>query len=327
MEVALSSAYFLDRTSDTLLVQLPSWGDPILPQIWQHSEEEIRESFIWPREDDSTEKENDCVPMVMSDPLMDKEMLGLMQGTFDSEEQDHLEYHDGDDSYLLCRDDESLQVRDHDEESRCSLEDESSRSESSRLDSYDFSSSLSSTSQSDNMDYDAEDESRDPPATESTSTTFEWSLEAYYMERVMCFKLRALGGAYMQLMADEVIESLQAILEDSMDSILFRVQRIDGQVLLIDSTMIIPVVSSILPIHPHVSTPLAEEREEPESSEHDKKASHDVTQNALPVSIPSRKKLINKCIPERKQQNHIGFAWRAMYGRGKSRPRPPTPVE
>jgi hypothetical protein len=332
MEVALSSTNFLDRTSETLFVHLPSWGDPILPQTWQHSEDEIRARFSWPKEDDNLEDENECVPMIMSDPLMDKEMTSLMmmRGTFDTEDRDLSESsNDFCDSFFTCRDDESLQIRDDDgcDESRCSPEDESSSSESSRLGSSDNCSSMSSHSE--DMDYDTEEETLDPVAPVSHPNTFEWSVEPHYKNHRLYFKLRTQGGAYMQLLADEVITSLNAILEDSMDEVQFRVQQMDGQVLLVDSTMIIPIISSILSIHPSVITPQVEEREKPKSLEPNSKShalNHRIDRKAVRAPILSRRK--PKWIPERKQHNRIGSAWRAMSARGKSRSRrPPTPVE
>ena len=135
----------------------------------------------------------------------------------------------------------------------------------------------------------------------------------------------------MHLMADEVIESLNAIIKDYMHPFLFRVQLLDGQILLVDKTMVIPIISGILSTHPTVITipmTIEEQRGVPDL-DHNKSEESPKRVDRKPFRVSGLfSKQKPKCVPKKKQQqNGIGSVWRAMSGRGKCRPRPATPVE
>ena len=314
MESALSTVNWLDRAADMVLVNLPSWGDPILPQTWRHSEEEIKASFTWPLHSYDSDNENDCLPMIMSDPLLEKEMVSLMQSSSaDSEEES--DYSSDEDSYCMRRDDDISQRRGSDCDRPCSVSD-SSRSESRLYSSY---SSLRS-SDSDDME--------PPSAPGASPSKFEWSVEAYYSYNLLCFKLRTIGGAYMKLQPEEVLQSLQTIVDDSMEAILFRVQRMDGQVDTVDSSLIIPAVSRILVSNPHVLMPSPEEYRQGLDGVDEEVVDGPPGSIRKPVRVRTfsgrgRKEYANN----RKRKNRIGSAWRALSGRAKIRSRPPVPVE
>lgn len=316
MEIALSTTnYWFDRAADMVLVGLPSWGDPILPETWQHSEEEIRASFSWPGEVEDSDKENDYIPMIMSDPLLDKEMTSLLRGPHDSEVSST--YSSGDDTCSMGRDDIPSRRGGEDGSSRCSIGTDSR----SGAGSASFDSSLSCSS--DGMECEIDDDSQTLPVTDKPpEARFEWSVEALYNHNILSFDLRTASGASMRLQADEILPSIQAILEDAMEeTAYFRVQRLDGQSIVIDSSLVIPVVSRLLTSHPHNITPIVESRGAPVS----------INEQCLRVFSPNPP--LKATSPkhrqpaDRKRKNRIGTAWKALSGRAKIRTRPPFHVE
>ncbi len=322
MDAALATSASLDQLSDLFAIHLPSWGDPILLQTWHHSEEEIRTSFSWPKHKDDLENEDECLPMMISDPFMDAEMVSLLRGTLDTDESEDLEY-DGDDSCSMCRDDDdSFDGRCYGEESRCSLDDEStpgSRSASSMLSTISI--------DVEDMDYAIEKETLCPGVERTPQDVVEWTVEVCRNGNFLCFKLRAHSGAYMELMVDEIIGSLEAILEDTVDMLIFRVQGMNKKNILVNSSLIIPFFSRILASHPKTTTSALKEINCIEQTE-------EATIDHVRVSSPrqhlrwprlSRRKPKNRVA--QKRQSRTSPTWKSLSARGKIRPRPSARVE
>jgi hypothetical protein len=323
-----------------VMTRLPSWGEPILPEVWKLSEEEINAKFPLPmipgetsssiirlldhhRHDDD---DNDCPLLEMSDPYqeMDNDLASLMwqkgephlstdltatDVTSSSQTSDDMvgddedeDDEDDDDSMPFCRSDyfedrEGLVV--DDQESQCSLTE-------------DFWESTSDDMMT------IEQEHIEMPL--KSEPNIAWSIEAQYdRDQSLCFKLKLPGGAYMLLLETEVLDSVGALLEDDMENVLFQVQWVDGQSMLVEPTQVIAKVSEMIDKNePRKNKCRLEVRDECEDTR------HSGLKHALRIASLGRR----KGRPEKpKCPTRFGSAWRALAGRGKIRPRQLARVE
>lgn len=223
MEVSLSDT-LIDDTFKTRITQLPSWGQPILPEVIRRISEEINDNFPFTGEThldpNLAEDDRDCPLRKMPDPFQviqrDVECLwktGEPQKRFPDEDSNGIS------EYI------------HEDSSFCSERDCVPREPCS-----------TDTSDTTDTDFESEVEGNFPKAMLAAS--FAWAIEAQYDEsQSLCFKLKASGGAYMILFKDEIIDSIQALLERMTNNITFKVQSIDGNAVLIDSSRVIATVA------------------------------------------------------------------------------------
>lgn len=310
----MSTTFGVHEYSDMVNPHLPSWGDPILPQTWHHSEEEIMTRFPWLKHNDEAEKDDEYFPMVVLDPLMDTEMVSLLKSAIDAEECASLEYH-VDDSLVMSRDDDSVDERGYEVDSRHTLEEDDPSLESG-LDSSNWSSLSSDT---EDMDCRIENEAASRMSTSSPHRMFEWSVEECKKQNFVFFKLRPHRGAYMELRGDEIIDSLKAILEDSEDTVTFRVQQMDGIEMFVDYSLIIPVISCLVSRHLHVGTSMFAKRERTKETNGnamnlDRKT---FTSKTFRWSMFSRHKLKDRVAQKRPRRTSP--AWKSLSGRTKTR--------
>jgi hypothetical protein len=317
------------RTDEMVTTRLPSWGEPILPEIWKLSEEEINAKFplpMIPGETSSSiirlldDDDNDCPLLQMSDPYqeMDNDLASLMwqkgkphlstdlsatDVTSSSRTSDDMGDDDEDDnSMLFCRSDHSDAQREgivDDQESQCSFEEDCWETNSD--------------------DMEVEQENYEMPLIETKSEpSIAWVIEAHYdSHQSLCFKLKISGGAYMLLLDTEVLDSVGALLEDAMENVLFKVQWVDGQLMLVEPSQVIAKVSEMIDNESRKRR--LEVRDECEDTRH--------SGRKHPLRIPS---LGGRCKarPEKpKCPTRFGSAWRALSGRGKIRPRQLARVE
>jgi hypothetical protein len=301
--------------SEMMITRLPSWGDPILPEVWKISEDEINEKFPLPgeRQPLKLSDDNECLLMVMSDPFqaVDKDMASLMNSSEPNESDDFSlsceasdMQDDVEDPFSYSHDADCEEQREGIEDGECSFWDDSFSSD-------------------DDMEIESDPEMPPPgPLLEKPLPKIEWVIEAYFNQhQSLCFNLKMSGGAYMQLMADEVIGSVQVLLEDSISTIYFQVQPLDGLSTLVDSSKVIAAVSQILETEPRKRR--LEERCEYEEDERRSLSARKILRKP---SIGRRRP--KDCAEEsRKRHTRLSFAWKALSGRAKTRPKQLARVE
>jgi hypothetical protein len=310
---------------DMFLTRLPSWGEPILPHVWKISEDEINEKFPLPGRYLILEEEDDDddSPLFFPNPV-DQDLLPLFQRDL-AKLSTHLRSSQDED------DDEYMADNDDDEES-CSSEDSSELEVEDRQDSETEDNGSLRMDSFDDMDLDTSSDTNDPtddpppppPPLETPHPTIAWIIEAHYnASRQLFFKLKIAGGAYMILMVDEVIDSVKFLLEETMHSVLFKVQAVNGDSTLVYSSSVAQVLSDIM---------VSEWRNRGVEGYNDMA---EMTKNLppRPPSLPSLdcfKKpphLLSALSRRRKRQQQqaqvfprFRYAWRAWAGRAKVRP-------
>lgn len=336
---------------DLFLTRLPSWGEPILPQVWKISEDEINEKFPLPGRYLTSEEEDDDDGLFLSN-LVDKDLLPLFQKDLaetsahwrssQDEEDDDGEYmadSDDDDESCSSEDSSELEVEDRHEQDQQDSEAEDDGSH--RMKSFD---DMDFDTNSD-MDDPTDDSPPPPPPLELPHPTIAWIIEAHYnAARQLFFKLKIAGGAYMILMVDEVIDSVKFLLEETLHNVLFKVQAVNGDSTLVYSSSVAQVVSDIM---------VSEWRNRGAEGYNDMA---EMSKNfPPPPSLPSldsfkkpphllsalsrRRKRQQQQAQEFRAKNHANclprfrYAWRAWSGRAKLRPAarakfgPPAQVE
>jgi hypothetical protein len=242
---------------DMFLTRLPSWGEPILPQVWKISEDEIDEKFPLPGTYLTlVEDEDDDGPLFFSNP-MDQDLLPLFQEDLaepsthsrssqdEDDDDDDVEYmaDDDDDDDESCTSEDSSELELEDRHEQDQQDSESEDDGSLRMDSFDD----MDLDASDDMDDPTDDPPPPPPPLEVPHPTISWIIEAHYNKsRQLFFKLKISGGAYMILMVDEVIDSIKFLKEETMNNFLFKVQAVNGDSTLVYSSSVEQVVSDIM---------------------------------------------------------------------------------
>jgi hypothetical protein len=316
-----------------VMTRLPSWGEPILPEVWKLSEEEINAKFPLPMIPGETSSsislldhdDNDCPLLQMSDPYqeMDNDLASLMwqkgephlsstdltatdvtssSRTSDDIMGDDEDDEDDDNSMLFCRSDylEDREGLVDDQESECSLAEDCWETTS------------------DDMNVDQEKQKM-PSSEKKAEPNIAWAIEAQYDRyQSLCFKLKLPGGAYMLVLEGEVLDSVGALLEDDMENVFFKVQGVDGQSMLVEPSRVIAKVSEMIDNEPRNKCRL-EVRDECEDT-----TRHSGRKHALRITSLGRR----KGRPEKpKCPTRFGSAWRALAGRSKIRPRQLARVE
>jgi hypothetical protein len=336
---------------DMFLTRLPSWGEPILPQVWKISEDEIDEKFPLPGkylilEDDDDDGQG---PLFLLSNPVDQDILPLFQkdlaepsthsrSSQDEDFEDYMADNDEDDESCSSEDSSEHELEDsseHELEDRHEQDQQDSESEDDGSFRMDDSFDDMDLDTSNDTDDPTDDPPPPPPPLQVPHPTIAWIIEAHYnASRQLFFKLKISGGAYMILMVDEVIDSVNFLLEETMNSVLFKVQAVNGDSTLVYSSSVAQVVSDIM---------VSEWRNRGAEGYNDMA---EMTKNLPPPppppSLPSldsfkkpphllsalsrRRKRQQQRAQEYRAENHVNclprfrYAWRAWSGRAKVRP-------
>jgi hypothetical protein len=153
--------------------------------------------------------------------------------------------------------------------------------------------------------------------------SFAWDIEAHYNQsQSLWFKLKMSGGAYMLLLEDEILDSIAVLLEETMNNIIFKVQSVDGNSVLVDSSQVMAKMAEIIETETRKRRLVYVEVRD----EYEDERQHEWSPPRKILRIPSLGRRRPKDCKTRRH-NRLSSAWRALSGRGKIRPRPPARVE
>ena len=236
-----------DDNTEMMITRLPSWGDPILQADWRFSEDELNLKFPLP--EISREA---CYPLKLLEDVHGCPLLKM---------PDPSQTIQTDIDYSCWKQDDSTNTTMADDWEDCSMDEDDRSSLSSRDDISDSSREEGTSSRDvpyswsdskhrpwsedslDDMEIESDDEVPTPNPTESLG--FEWTIEAHYdVTQSMRFKLKPSSGAYMVLLEEEILDSIEAVLEEAPAS--FKIQPVGAPSCVVGCGQVISKVQDIL---------------------------------------------------------------------------------
>jgi hypothetical protein len=334
MELMLSNSFHENGFSST---RLPSWDQPILAPVWRHirhMEDEMDHKFPLPKTSSDFSMENlsdeDDGPFFISSQYVDQDdILPLWRkATHEHDERSHSEQsesstmeEDDDDDEESCMSDSSFEFDSDDLEHRAdqSEKDSSAEGEHGRR-----SSEVSFDSMNVDEIVDTQPDREPQQFMARQPPPIAWIIEAGYISTKLSFKLKIAGGAYMLLLEEEVMESVQVLLEETLNRVFFKVQTVNGDSTVVDSSQVLDVVSEIIASE-------SDQRDRENQNNRAGRMIEGVSSAPVPQSQPKIQNIQSQLARHRRnprpkdckaRKSPIRFrsAWRALSGRAKVRP-------